>query len=282
MPGSARLPNVRSQPSGGVEMLSDDEREGLIPRQQVPGYICLGQQDEDDEGKGGDSGQNTASGALAITGSPLMSWPRVFWTTVGFVGAQIGWGVQMGIATPTFRELGVSPSNVALIWLAGPVSGCIVQPVVGKMSDRCTSRWGRRRPFLASASLATCAMTLLFGQASWLGQLLGDGEGAHGSKQAAILIAVFAFWTLDFALNAWMGVRDAHIVWALDLAVWYQLPPASAVRRDRRACMVSSQPMRALASDMFHADQQATVGGVFALHVVRKSPRSTDKSTPLN
>lgn len=150
--------------------------------------------------------------------------------TAGFMGAQIAWGMQAGIATPTFRELGLSQSSAALIWLAGPVSGCVAQPLVGSWSDRCTARLGRRRPFILAAAAAVMAMMLLFGSAKRIGQLLGDGHGVGEPKPLAICVGVLAFWGLDLAINALQG------------------------------------PVRALASDVFNAEQQVAASGVFALH----------------
>eukprot|EP00928_Gymnodinium_smaydae_P050382 TRINITY_DN33941_c0_g1_i1.p1 TRINITY_DN33941_c0_g1~~TRINITY_DN33941_c0_g1_i1.p1 ORF type:complete len:485 (+),score=29.57 TRINITY_DN33941_c0_g1_i1:74-1528(+) len=151
----------------------------------------------------------------------------MFFMTLGFCAAQVAWGVQNSIATPTFRELGVSTSNTALVWLAGPVSGIIAQPMVGAWSDRCTSFLGRRRPFILGSSVLICASMLLFGYARQCGELLGDSESA---RPVAIATAIFAFWVMDFSVNALQG------------------------------------PMRALASDIFSVSQQAVVGGVFALH----------------
>ena len=60
---------------------------------------------------------------------------------------------EFALATPLLRGLGLSSGLAAIVWLAGPVSGLVVQPLVGSWSDRCESRFGRRRPFLAAGEL---------------------------------------------------------------------------------------------------------------------------------
>lgn len=73
-----------------------------------------------------------------------------FWNVVGpslaFAGVQISWAVQIGHGTSELRKLGISDRLVGLAWLAGPITGVVVQPIVGVLSDGCKSRFGRRRP----------------------------------------------------------------------------------------------------------------------------------------
>jgi solute carrier family 45, member 1/2/4 len=71
---------------------------------------------------------------------------QVFAPCIAFAGVQASWAIQIGHSSAELRRLGVSDENIGLVWLAGPISGVIVQPIVGVLSDRCTSRYGRRRP----------------------------------------------------------------------------------------------------------------------------------------
>ncbi|KAG7586014.1 MFS transporter superfamily, partial [Arabidopsis thaliana x Arabidopsis arenosa] len=68
-------------------------------------------------------------------------------------GIQFGWALQLSLLTPYVQLLGVPHKWSSFIWLCGPISGLLVQPSVGYFSDRCKSRFGRRRPFIATGAL---------------------------------------------------------------------------------------------------------------------------------
>lgn len=77
----------------------------------------------------------------------------------GFFGIQFGWGLQMGNMSAIYERLGANESQLPLLWLAAPVTGLIVQPIIGYMSDRTWNKLGRRRPyFLVGAILASLAL----------------------------------------------------------------------------------------------------------------------------
>lgn len=86
------------------------------PRGKQSGYAALGgsDSDENDGGRAGVGG--SGSGGRARAEGQDIPFGRMCWMLSGFVGAQMAWGVQTGIATPTFRELGISQSSVAIIW----------------------------------------------------------------------------------------------------------------------------------------------------------------------
>ena len=80
----------------------------------------------------------------------------------GFLGIQFGWGLQMANMSAIYSYLGARPSQIALLWLAAPVTGVIIQPLIGQASDRTWTRLGRRRPYiLAGAILASLALIFL-------------------------------------------------------------------------------------------------------------------------
>lgn len=130
---------------------------------------------------------------------------RLFGLTVGLLGLQFCWAVQVGNATRSLLELGLSATLVSYAWLAGPIAGIVVQPLVGTWSDGCRSRLGRRRPFLLAGSGVTILCLLLFAYAQEVGVLLGDGAEIGSKRPRGLFVAVAAFWTLDFALNAAQG-----------------------------------------------------------------------------
>ncbi|GAV58519.1 MFS_1 domain-containing protein [Cephalotus follicularis] len=117
-------------------------------------------------------------------------------------GIQFGWAVQLSLLTPYVQELGIPHAWASMIWLCGPLSGLLVQPLVGHMSDRCTSRFGRRRPFIVAGSVMITFSVLIIGHSADIGWLFGDREGKRPSAIAAF---VFGFWILDVANNMTQG-----------------------------------------------------------------------------
>ena len=82
--------------------------------------------------------------------------------SVGFLGIQVGWGLQMGKMSLIYEKLGASPDQIPLLWLAAPMSGLIVQPIIGYLSDRTWGKFGRRKPyFFTGAVLSTIALILM-------------------------------------------------------------------------------------------------------------------------
>lgn len=91
---------------------------------------------------------------------PCLSFGQVLNMNVGFFGIQFSFGLQQGNMSPIYRYLGADESSLPLLWLAGPVTGLLVQPVIGALSDRTTSRWGRRTPYFLVGALL-CSLGLL-------------------------------------------------------------------------------------------------------------------------
>ncbi|KAK7270386.1 hypothetical protein RIF29_23480 [Crotalaria pallida] len=119
-------------------------------------------------------------------------------------GVQFGWALQLSLLTPYVQLLGIPHKWSSFIWLCGPISGMLVQPVVGYHSDRCTSRFGRRRPFIAAGALAVAVAVFLIGYAADLGHATGDILSKK-SRPRAITIFVIGFWILDVANNMLQG-----------------------------------------------------------------------------
>ncbi len=109
------------------------------------------------------------AGTAAAIGNPSatrLAKPRLsFWQivnmNVGFFGIQYSFGLQQSNMSPIYKYLGADEASLPLLWLAGPMTGLIVQPIIGAMSDRTLSPRGRRTPyFLVGAVL--CSVALLF------------------------------------------------------------------------------------------------------------------------
>ncbi|KAJ4849433.1 hypothetical protein Tsubulata_007284, partial [Turnera subulata] len=119
-------------------------------------------------------------------------------------GVQFGWALQLSLLTPYVQLLGVPHAWAAFIWLCGPLSGMIVQPVVCYHSDRCTSRFGRRSPFIASGATFVIIAIILIGFAADIGHSAGDLL-TQTPKSRAVAVFVAGFWVLDVANNTIQG-----------------------------------------------------------------------------
>ncbi|KAK6139311.1 hypothetical protein DH2020_026946 [Rehmannia glutinosa] len=99
-------------------------------------------------------------------------------------GVQFGWALQLSLLTPYIQTLGIGHEFSSFIWLCGPITGLVVQPCVGIWSDKCTSKYGRRRPFILVGSL----MISVAGPAR---ALLADLSGPDQRNSAN---AIFCTW----------------------------------------------------------------------------------------
>jgi len=104
----------------------------------------------------------------------------------GFLGIQFGWGLQMANMSSIYGYLGADPDKLAFLWLAAPVTGVLIQPLIGQTSDRMWTRLGRRRPFiLGGALLASLALVLM-------------------PNCPSVWMAAGLLWMLDGTINASM------------------------------------------------------------------------------
>ena len=116
----------------------------------------------------------------------------------------------MTYCTPYLLELGLTKSKISLVWIAGPLSGLIMQPIVGVIADRSTSRWGRRRPFMVGGMVLVSAFLLLLGWTKeFVHMFVTDKEAI---RSATIFVAVFSIYGIDFAINAVQGSCRGLIV----------------------------------------------------------------------
>ena len=137
--------------------------------------------------------QIMAAAADAQTGKPRLSLWRIIEMNLGFLGLQFSFGLQQGNMAPIYSYLGAQEAALPILQLAGPVTGLLVQPIIGAMSDRTNSRWGRRTPyFLVGAVL--CAIGLFFMPLS-----------------ASILMAASLLWILDAGNNITMEPYRAYV-----------------------------------------------------------------------
>jgi maltose/moltooligosaccharide transporter len=117
---------------------------------------------------------------------PRLSFWQIWNMSFGFLGIQFGWGLQMANMSAIYGYLGANPDSLAILWLAAPVTGVIIQPLIGQSSDRLWTRLGRRRPFiLGGAVLASLALILM-------------------PNCPSVWMAAGLLWVLDGTINASM------------------------------------------------------------------------------
>ncbi|KAL7422583.1 hypothetical protein Q5752_003231 [Cryptotrichosporon argae] len=166
--------------------------------------------------------------AVQWVGTPAIKgprWAKVPLLTIGMLGIQCVWSIEMGYASPYLLDLGLSKSLMSLVFVAGPLSGLIVQPLIGAYADRSRSSFGRRRPFILVASAVCVVAMMVLGWAREIAGFLGFGSasnststGADTAKRAdggsvlAILLAVVAIYGIDFSVNALMSADRALVV----------------------------------------------------------------------
>jgi solute carrier family 45 protein 1/2/4 len=143
-------------------------------------------------------------------GSEMM---QMILLTFNAIGITFTWGIEMTYCTPYLLKLGLTKSNTSLVWIAGPLSGLIVQPIVGVIADESKSRWGRRRPLMVigSVTVAVCLLILGFTR-EIVGWFLGSSNDDEGAKRPTIVVAVLAIYAVDFAINAVMSCARSLIV----------------------------------------------------------------------
>jgi maltose/moltooligosaccharide transporter len=101
---------------------------------------------------------------------PTLNFWSIINMNVGFFGIQYSFGLQQTNMTPIYSYLGANPGQIPLLNLAGPVTGLIIQPIIGALSDKTISRFGRRRPyFMIGAILCSiCLLAMPFSRSLWM------------------------------------------------------------------------------------------------------------------
>ncbi|KAL4280759.1 hypothetical protein GQ457_03G012040 [Hibiscus cannabinus] len=128
-------------------------------------------------------------------------------------GVQFGWALQLSLLTPYIQTLGIEHAFSSFIWLCGPITGLVVQPCVGIWSDKCTSKYGRRRPFILAGALMISLAVIIIGFSADIGYILGDTKEHcstfKGTRTRAAFVFVIGFWMLDLANNTVQGPARA-------------------------------------------------------------------------
>jgi len=124
---------------------------------------------------------------------PQRSLGQLLNMSFGFLGIQFGWGLQMANMSPIYEYLGARADQLAYLWLAAPITGLLVQPIIGHASDRTWGRLGRRRPyFLTGAILSSAALILM-------------------PRSSVLWMAAGLLWILDASINISMEPFRAFV-----------------------------------------------------------------------
>src|SRR6201996_297880 len=133
-----------------------------------------------------------ARGRPSMRKRKLSFW-QIWKMSFGFVGIQFGWGLQMANMSAIYEYLGARADQIPILWLAAPLTGLIVQPLIGNASDHTWGPLGRRRPyFLAGAILSSIALVLM-------------------PQSSALWMAAGLLWVLDASINISMEPFRAFI-----------------------------------------------------------------------
>ena len=125
---------------------------------------------------------------------PLMDMKQILLMNLGFFGIQYSFGMQQTAVNPVYEFLGADPGDLPILNLAGPITGLLIQPLIGALSDRTWSpRWGRRKPFFLIGALG-CSLCLFF-----------------FPFVTAVWMAVLLLWLLDASNNTAMEPYRAFI-----------------------------------------------------------------------
>ena len=125
---------------------------------------------------------------------PTLSFWQIWNMSFGFLGIQFGWALQMANMSAIYEYLGAKPDEIPILWLAAPMTGLLVQPIIGYMSDRTWHpRLGRRKPyFLTGAILASIALLFM-------------------PNASAIWMAAGLLWIMDASINISMEPFRAFV-----------------------------------------------------------------------
>src|SRR5829696_6174340 len=142
----------------------------------------------------------------APTGTSPTRFLTIWNMSFGFLGIQFGWALQMANMSAIYEYLGASPDQIPMLWLAAPLTGLIVQPIIGQLSDNTWSpRFGRRRPFFLIGAILSSLALLAMPQSSVLWMAAGRTRGFATQSLFIGLGAVIAS-AMPWMLTNWVGV----------------------------------------------------------------------------
>ncbi|XP_028983979.1 solute carrier family 45 member 4 isoform X2 [Betta splendens] len=137
---------------------------------------------------------------------PLHRW--VMHGSVMF-GREFCYAMETALVTPVLLQIGLPEQYYSLTWFLSPILGLLLTPVIGSASDRCTLRWGRRRPFILALCVGVLLGVALFLNGSLIGLSLGDSPDR---QSIGIVLTVIGVVVLDFCADASEGPIRAYLL----------------------------------------------------------------------
>ncbi|WP_299214208.1 MFS transporter [uncultured Aquimarina sp.] len=117
---------------------------------------------------------------------PTLTFGQIWNMCFGFLGVQFGMGLTLANMSPIYRYLGADEASLPILWLAGPITGLVIQPIIGAMGDNTWGKWGRRRPYYTIGAIiaSICLIAMPHSSTVW--------------------VAAGLLWFLDGAVNTSM------------------------------------------------------------------------------
>src|SRR5580692_4814134 len=139
--------------------------------------------------------QTEQVGVKTVTYSrkPERSFRQIWNMSFGFLGIQFGWGLQMANMSAIYEYLGARADQIPILWLAAPLTGMLIQPIIGNASDHTWGPLGRRRPYFLAGAILSSLMLILMPMSS------------------ALWMAAGALWILDASINVSMEPFRAFV-----------------------------------------------------------------------
>ena len=130
---------------------------------------------------------------------------------LGFFGLQFAWQMRIILSGPVTEGFGASPFLFGLIWLAGPFTGMVVQPIVGALSDKTNTVFGRRRPYLLGGAILASLALWAFPNSSQIAGDICHTLGFNPPIWGALAFAALMIWIIDACINIAQGPYRALI-----------------------------------------------------------------------
>lgn len=130
---------------------------------------------------------------------------------LGFFGLQFAWQMRIILSGPVTESLGASPFIFGLIWLAGPVTGMVVQPIIGALSDSTHTRFGKRTPYLIAGAIMASLALWTFPNSAVIADKIAGLLHIPTPALGGLLVAAVMIWVIDACVNAAQGPYRALI-----------------------------------------------------------------------
>ncbi len=136
---------------------------------------------------------SSVAAPLAVRSKPRLTFWEIWNMSFGFLGIQIGFALQNANVSRIFETLGAKVENIPILWIAAPVTGLLVQPIIGYLSDRTWNRLGRRRPYFLDGRDPGVAALLVM------------------PNSPALWVAAGMLWVMDASINISMEPFRAFV-----------------------------------------------------------------------